>query len=207
MSNSVVICKYFDKVDKQWKSMIGSKWGRLTVVKSLGRKKHGLTGSQGWYECICDCGKVVSRKHACLTQKQTVSCGCWKAEKCGIRFRKPDTAFKDLWSSYRKGARERDLEWTLTEEQFRTLITSPCYYTGREPNQEAHSCQTRRRAKLGLEPLPGGTYLYNGIDRLDSSVGYTLDNCVAACGDANKAKLELSHDEFIALCKEIAARH
>ena len=187
--------------------MIGSKWGRLTVVKSLGRKNHGLTGSQGWYECLCECGNTVCRKHSCLTQKQTVSCGCWKAEKASFAFRKPDTAFRDLWFSYRKGARERSLEWSLTEEQFREIILSPCYYTGREPSQEAHSCQTRKRAKLGLPPLPGGTFLYNGIDRLDSSIGYTLDNCVAACGHANKSKLEMSHDEFIALCKEIAARH
>jgi hypothetical protein len=198
---------YFDKVSNQWKPMVGSRWGRLTVIKYEGRKSHGLTGSQGWYECLCDCGKTVYRKHACLTQKQTVSCGCWKAEKCGLRFQKTDTAFRDLWSSYKKGARERRLEWSLTEEQFRTLTSSPCYYTGREPNQEARSCQTRKRDKRGLSPFSGGVYLYNGIDRLDSSKGYTLENCVPACGAANKAKLELSHDEFIALCKEIADRH
>jgi len=49
--------------------------------------------------------------------------------------------------------------------------------------------------------------VYNGVDRLDSSIGYTVSNCVASCGDANLAKQSLTYDEFIALCKEIAARH
>jgi len=198
---------YLDKLSNQWKPMIGSKWGRLTVVRYLGRKKHGIEGTVGMYECLCECGSTVRRNHACLTQKQTVSCGCWKSEKIALRTRKLDTAFRDLWCHYKKGARERNLEWALTEEQFRELTKSPCYYTGREPSQVAHSASTNKRVKLGLEPLPGGYYVYNGIDCLDSTVGYTLENCVAACGDANKAKLEMTHDEFITLCKEIASRH
>ena len=198
---------YFDKSTNQWKPMVGSKWGRLTVISYLGRKKHGTDGAIGRYECLCECGSVVQRNHSCLTQKQTVSCGCWKRERIALRTRKPDTAFMDLWSSYRKSARERNLEWSLTEEQFRTLTKSPCHYTGRNPSQVARSTSTNKRDKLGLEPLPGGTYLYNGIDRLDSSVGYILSNCVPCCTEVNQMKMALPYDEFIALCKEIAARH
>ena len=189
---------YFDKAERAWKPVVGSTWGRLKVLEIL---------NHGTYKCLCECGAIVPRKHKSLTQKQTVSCGCWHREKIGLRFRKEDTAFKDLLCSYRKGARERGLEWSLTEEQFRTLTSSPCHYTGRLPAKAARSCATNRRARKGLPPFSGGTYLYNGIDRLDSSKGYTLDNCVPACEDANKAKLELSYDEFIALCKEIAIRH
>lgn len=85
---------YFDKSANQWKPMVGSKWGRLTVIEYLGRKRHGSEGALGRYECECECGKVVQRNHSCLTQKQTVSCGCWKRERIALRTRKPNTAFQ-----------------------------------------------------------------------------------------------------------------
>ena len=207
MSNSSVLCKYFNKETKQWQLMVGSKFGRLTVSKFMGIVPHGTKGSASRYECICDCGNVVTRKHACLTQKQTISCGCWKAEKVSLRMRKDDTGFKDLWASYRKGAKARGLEWSLTEEQFKTLTSSPCHYTGRPPLQESRSTNTNKKAKKGLPPLPGGVYLFNGIDRLDNNKGYTWENCVACCEEANFMKRHLGHDLFISVCKEIAEHH
>ena len=41
---------------------------------------------------------------------------------------------EDCSSSIKLGAKRRNLPWELTEEQFRTLTISPCYYTGREPS-------------------------------------------------------------------------
>jgi hypothetical protein len=206
MSNPKFLSRYFDKEQKQWKPMEGSRWGRLLVVRYLGRKAHG-DGTQGWYFCLCECGNTVNRKHACLTQKQTVSCGCWKAEKVAIRRRKEDTAFNDLWGSYKKGARERGFDWTLTKEQFKELTSSACYYTGRPPYKEAHSCDTNRRIKAGLEPFKGGIYIYNGVDRLDSTKGYTVENCVPCCELANMAKKTMTEQEFLDLCREVAQHH
>lgn len=37
---------------------------------------------------------------------------------------------------------------------------------------------------------------HNGIDRVDSSKGYTLDNCVPCCSKCNYAKHEMSVEEF-----------
>lgn len=37
----------------------------------------------------------------------------------------------------------------------------------------------------------------NGIDRRDSSLGYTLENCLPACGVCNKAKLDYTEEEFL----------
>lgn len=207
MGKCNVEATFLDKLTRQWVPMVGTKWGRLTVVKYLGRKKHGADTTIGRYECVCECGNTVERNHSCLTQKQTVSCGCWKRERIALRTRKPDTAFRDLWFSYRKGAKERGLEWSLTEDQFRALTKERCHYTGREPSQSARSTTTNKRNKKGLEPLPGGVYLYNGVDRVNSSIGYTAENCVPCCSEVNQMKMAIPYDEFIALCKEIAARH
>ena len=44
------------------------------------------------------------------------------------------------------------------------------------------------------------------IDRIDSLKGYTLDNIQLVCVAANKAKFDLSHDEFVKLCKSVVAK-
>ena len=36
----------------------------------------------------------------------------------------------------------------------------------------------------------------NGIDRIDSSKGYSVDNCVPCCAKCNYAKHDLSIDDF-----------
>lgn len=41
------------------------------------------------------------------------------------------------------------------------------------------------------------TVKYNGVDRKDNSIGYTIDNCVTACKLCNYAKKAMSYDNFI----------
>lgn len=195
---------YFDKNESAWKPMVGSKWGRLKIIAYLGRKRHGSHGHVGFYKCQCDCGTVVERNHSCLTQKQTVSCGCWKAENVSKRFRKINTAFEDLWHQYRRGAKDRGFCWELTKDQFKNLTQGICYYTGRMPRNLTLSSSSRKRMKRGLEPLPGGVYIYNGIDRLDNEIGYIEGNCVSCCEEANRAKHKMSSSEFINLCSEVS---
>lgn len=56
-------------------SLIGKKFGRLTVLSDAGAK-----GGRTYSNCLCDCGKmvVVSNKH--LKSGHTKSCGCYKNE-------------------------------------------------------------------------------------------------------------------------------
>lgn len=84
---------------------------------------------------------------------------------------------------YKQMAKNRGHEFSLTYEQFRSLVTQACYYCGVSPN-----------------PL-------NGIDRVDNSKGYTIDNVVPACKYCNRMKNDLSYDEFIKQCKRILEWH
>lgn len=45
--------------------------------------------------------------------------------------------------------------------------------------------------------------LYNGIDRVDSSLGYTVDNVVPCCKLCNQAKNNLSKQEFVDWVKRV----
>ena len=47
--------------------------------------------------------------------------------------------------------------------------------------------------------------MFNGLDRRDSSKGYSVENCVPCCSEINYLKGRLNHDKFIALCLEVAA--
>jgi hypothetical protein len=62
-----------------------------------------------------------------------------------------------------------------------------CYYTGRELNLETTADR--------LDSL--------SIDRLDSSLPYQKGNVVLTTWRINRAKSDLSYDEFIAVCRLI----
>jgi hypothetical protein len=181
----------------------GKRFGKLLVIDKTDSADYGSYTKARW-NCICDCGRKRTVQAVNLKSGGTKSCGICVRPGTNA---KPDTAFEDLWHIYIKNAEYRGHVWGLNKEQFRELTKSPCHYTGRQPSHVQKSAATARRLKEGKDPLPGGLYVYNGIDRVDNSKGYTLDNCVPCCGEVNQMKMAFGHDEFIALCKEVAARH
>ena len=80
---------------------------------------------------------------------------------------------------YHHGAIERKLEFTLTKEDFESIIINNCYYCKSKPTK------------------------YSGIDRFDNNEGYTLENCVPCCTTCNFLKHTLSYDDFILQIKKI----
>jgi hypothetical protein len=46
-----------------------------------------------------------------------------------------------------------------------------------------------------------------GIDRVDSSKGYTLKNAVAACKFCNQGKSDLTREQWFELCRSVVLRH
>ena len=146
--------------------------------------------------CKCDCGTVKSVFATCLTLKRSRSCGCRFGEFISASLRKEfgAAAFNNLYRHYISDARKKVMEFELTKEQFRTITSQLCYYCGIEPLQVYSKGGTTY-----------GPYTYNGIDRVDNNRGYTIDNCVACCGDCNKMKMCKSEKEFIDKIKRICA--
>lgn len=58
------------------KDWTGQKFGRLTAVRSTGRK---INGNLVW-EYLCDCGKTVELKSGNVVFGHTTSCGCYALE-------------------------------------------------------------------------------------------------------------------------------
>jgi len=85
--------------------------------------------------------------------------------------------------SYRKGAEKRNLPFEFTLEQFTELFwQKPCSYCG--------------------DPIPT-----IGIDRVDNTKGYTLENAAPCCYTCNLMKLKTNRADFIAKCKKIASHN
>ena len=84
--------------------------------------------------------------------------------------------------SYKNNAiSRRKLEFTLTKEEFDKFKYGQCYLCGLNYSEKHR----------------------NGIDRVDSSKDYTIDNCRPCCGVCNGMKLEQSLNEFVNQCRQI----
>lgn len=85
-------------------------------------------------------------------------------------------AAKDLYSRYKINANNKNHAWKINFKQFLFLTKNNCHYCGLEPA----TILTRKQCN--------GNYTYNGIDRLDNSNGYSLDNSVTCCKYCNFLK-------------------
>lgn len=165
--------------------LLGQKFGRLLVV----RKTDQRIGHSVVWECLCDCGnrKLVASTN--LRRGTTKSCRCLARDRMRTaRFRlKPPgvSAFLAVRHWYVSNAKRQGREFALTDEQFRTLTSADCWYCGASPQKVSRTTT--------------GTYVYNGIDRMDSFKGYTIDNCVPCCSVCNRTKNDLSAAEFLHL--------
>lgn len=93
-----------------------------------------------------------------------------------------------MMSDYRHRAKSNEYKFDLNYSEFRALVTSTCFYCGRDPEPRTWT----KTSKNIIEK-----YFANGIDRIDSNFGYTMQNCVACCHVCNSMKNSMTHDEFL----------
>ena len=80
--------------------------------------------------------------------------------------------------SYKRAAKERNIEWLLTDEEFKLFWQQPCSYCGDK-----------------IETI--------GIDRKDNNKGYLIENCISCCSICNTMKMTLTKEGFINKIKQI----
>lgn len=89
------------------------------------------------------------------------------------------------FKNYKRNAKNRNLNFELSKEDFINITSQKCYYCGSFSSVS-----------------PTGEQ-YNGIDRINSSKGYYKDNIVPCCSICNKMKLDLSQQDFLYQIKKI----
>lgn len=147
--------------------------------------------SKKWV-CTCQCGFVKEQRSNTLKSGKSRSCGCKTSEiLSGIRTKPDNIRIKNtIYKGYKTSAKKRNHQFLLTKEQFFDFIKSRCYYCGVEP-------ETRWNDTVyGTLKFPVKNFLYNGVDRKDNDLGYTLDNCVSCCSKCNLSKRTMSINEW-----------
>lgn len=160
----------------------GTRFTRLTLS---GLSKMDQTSKNRMYECVCDCGSVRWVQRSNLASGTTKSCGCLRTETLQVAKRKhksPPPINEEL-ESYKYSARKRKLSWALTQDEGAAFLVGNCVYCGIEPSREIHSKY-------------GDSALVSGIDRIDSTKGYSVTNCVSCCSTCNYAKRDMSLEEW-----------
>jgi len=162
---------------------------RLTVVKDSGNRS-----SEGCiiWDCICKCGNYTSAKTTDLISGHKRSCGCLQKEivaEIGRLSKKQPYEFLYLELIRRARNSQKDVNFTFEEFLEYTKISS-CFYCGKELIWTKHSCLN------GVETRSCAT----NLDRKNSKLGYSKENCVVCCPDCNRGKSDcFSFDEWIVM--------
>ena len=105
-----------------------------------------------------------------------------------------EAAKRTVIRNYKQKAKRSSLEVLLTEEEFTELFKQNCHYCGSPPSNRAEINRLR------------GSFIYNGVDRVDSTQGYHRFNVVPCCARCNWMKADLSEGDFIEHVKKIHGR-
>ncbi len=174
----------------------GTKINRLTLVSITPKVSFSPSGRRKTrFECLCECGNITWLSRQDIVTGHTKSCGCYRVDFHALPLEEQtDAGFDQLYRDYKTAAKTRKLSFSLTKEDFKSITSKNCFYCGIEPRQ-----LILHKSKNPLY----GSYTYNGVDRTDSSLGYELTNCVAACNMCNIAKKDYSPADFLAWIEKV----
>lgn len=178
------------------KDIIGLKFNFLTIISEEIPKYH--KGNKiTMLLCKCDCGnnKIISWGN--ISSNNIKSCGCKKKQLVNNAIQKYyrnkyKTPVEDrLYSNYNKSWNKEKRKFTLSKEKFIELVNSKCFYCGKEP-----FLIRGNKTKSVIKAL-------NGIDRIDSNIGYIEENVVSCCIHCNRAKMDRNIEDFKLWVKDI----
>ena len=146
-------------------------------------------------DCNCDLGYIKENVVACCMDcnmiKNTIPYNIFvekiihilsynkiiPIEEHKLNFTRKDnmSIIKKYHSKYMKKAIKRQIEFNLTKDEFNKIINCKCYICGSAPDNIKYYC---------------------GIDRVDSTKNYSIDNCMACCKECNIIKNNYNLDYF-----------
>jgi hypothetical protein len=144
--------------------------------------------SSRWKVQCCSCNKTIKIKRI-ADCKRTDECKKCQSKK---EIERKKGVYNKVWQSYRTKAKKRNIKFELTREQFENLIEQPCHYCNQIINKLTHYEKE---------------FIYSGVDRMDSNLGYNKENCVPCCKICNRSKSDMSYEKFIHHIQTIAKNY
>jgi hypothetical protein len=173
-------------------NLAGQVFGKWTVLRlaERGDKK----GDGAYWLCRCECGLEVVIHGLSLRHDHTHQC-----RSCNDKLRTlEESPVNYLIRIYNHNARARDREFALSRERCVELFFSCCHYCGIGPSTVF---EYRKDAKNKATEHP--PIMYNGIDRVDSDLGYIEGNVVPCCSVCNMAKNDTPVGDFLGWARRL----
>lgn len=175
--------------------LTGQSFGIWKVIEQAPRRDNKTR----WL-CECaTCGARCSMRSTSLRRYAYAKCFGTHNRRQGVPspLRKPAgyAAGTEKFSNYRAAATKRGFAFALTRAEFDALTSQDCHYCAAPPGNKS----SRRHFN--------GVFVYSGIDRIDSTVGYVTGNCLSCCNTCNVMKQDLPYDVFLAHIDRIHSLH
>ena len=177
---------------KRFENVAGQRFNGIEAIRYLRTDKSRCAV----WEWKCDCGSRFEARMSSVKAGEIQSCGCLHRNNSSIRalkqrLPKGQAAARELFGTYRRSAKKRSHAFLITLEQFLELTAQRCHYCGFLPSNYTKFSKTN------------GDYVYNGLDRVDNTIGYELSNLVPCCRQCNIAKRDLLLSDFLAWIKRL----
>jgi len=184
------------------RARVGDVFGRLTVISVSAERRPRYIGGASYpiLKCLCACGRATDVL-SCSIGRRVQSCGCLKQEMLArgraalgkLKLPKGVAAKNSLFSYYRANAARRHQEFTISRAAFDKMTSQACAYCGRPPGT--------------VHRKNGSEHVYNGLDRVENSIGYIPSNTVPCCGTCNKLKGQFGLEQFISAARAVCAHN
>jgi hypothetical protein len=140
--------------------LIGNRFGRLLVT--------GITkgGKDTIVNCTCDCGNIAAVTYSNLNRGNTKSCGCWKVEHGGITGRNTTTHGMSFTKAYRTWSSIKRRCYSKNHKDYK-------WYGARGISVCEKWIESFESFYADMGAPPHGM----SIDRIDNSLGYSVENC------------------------------
>lgn len=162
-------------------NIIGNKFHRLTVLSEVNpikyKSNNGRKVTISMYLCQCECGNQKIINGFKLRNGKTKSCGCLIKEIAQSKIPnmiQKSTKYDPYTALAVKVWKKHYDDDGLSFDDFINLTQQNCHYCG----------QTTSNNLIKNNIL----FSYNGLDRIDSNLGHTKDNCVPCCIICNRGK-------------------
>ena len=162
----------------------GKRYGKLLVIEYIGGGK---------FKCLCDCGNLTIQSGGKLRGSKNKN-GVKSCIECShiLRRKKNRSEFvfgkeySDLKRRHKELEKREGENWDIiSKNEFMKIVQKECFYCGSVGS------------KLRKDNIENITYKFNGIDRINSKKGYSIDNVVSCCITCNRAKNNMGINEFM----------
>lgn len=146
-------------------------------IRSYGTYRNAV----GW-EMLCPfCNEIFI---STSNRFKTIS-SCYNCRAETKKVSSEESTLKHLYSGVKGRRISKERGFDLTFDEFKKLVKTSCHYCG----SKGYVSKGHREWSAEV--------LVNGLDRIDSSSGYTYNNVVPCCRICNSAKSDMEYDDFI----------